>query len=430
MVGGVEMHIHSLAASLIERGHKVGLTQSQKSTPFRRYALQTDLLPPIFVCQVIVITHSRAAPGKTGPTAPRVGVRWLNGHVKVYYLPIVPIASDATLPQYLVNVPYIRNILIRERIEILHGHAALSSMALESLMIAPFIHHHDRAHQSTNGQWSSQPPPRAIRTVFTDHSLFGFDDAAGILTNKLLAGAMRNIDAVICVSHAGRENTTLRAQLDPRLVSVLPNAIVPEAFCPHPEQVDPDYITIVVMTRLVYRKGIDLLVSAAPKICEKYPQVRFIVGGDGPKMVELEQMREQHLLQDRVILLGSITPGNVPSVLSRGQIYLSTSLTEAFGISIIEAACAGLFIVSTNVGGVPEVLPQDMIEFASPNARDVVRALSIAVETVVSGTHDPWLAHQRLSQMYSWKDVTGRTERVYTKAMMRPERDLYERLSR
>ena len=55
-------------------------------------------------------------------------------------------------------------------------------------------------------------------------------------------------------------------------------------------------------------------------------------------------------------------------VLNRGQIYLSTSLTEAFGSSIIEAASTGLFIVSTKVGGVPEVLPEDMIEFARPDA--------------------------------------------------------------
>lgn len=44
---------------------------------------------------------------------------------------------------------------------------------------------------------------RTIRTVFTDHSLFEFGSAVGILTNKLLAGALRNIDAVVCVSHAG-----------------------------------------------------------------------------------------------------------------------------------------------------------------------------------------------------------------------------------
>ncbi len=84
-------------------------------------------------------------------------------------------------------------------------------------------------------------------------------------------------------------------------------------------------VTIVIISRLVYRKGIDLLVAAAPQICELYPNVRFLVGklrsissgmvrvepitgGDGPKMVELEQMREKYQLQDRVTLLGSVKP--------------------------------------------------------------------------------------------------------------------------
>lgn len=42
-----------------------------------------------------------------------------------------------------------------------------------------------------------------VRTVFTDHSLFGFGDATGILTNKLLRGALRNVEGVVCVSHTG-----------------------------------------------------------------------------------------------------------------------------------------------------------------------------------------------------------------------------------
>jgi len=45
---------------------------------------------------------------------------------------------------------------------------------------------------------------------------------------------------------------------------------------------------------------------------------------------------------------------------------MNTSLTEAFGIAILEAACAGLYVVSTRVGGVPEILPEDMISFAEP----------------------------------------------------------------
>ena len=47
---------------------------------------------------------------------------------------------------------------------------------------------------------------------------------------------------------------------------------------------------------------------------------------------------------------------------------MNTSLTESFGIAILEAACAGLYVVSTKVGGVPEILPKDLISFADPNA--------------------------------------------------------------
>lgn len=53
-------------------------------------------------------------------------------------------------------------------------------------------------------------------------------------------------------------------------------------------------------------------------------------------------------------------------MLNEGSIFLNTALTESFGIAIVEAACTGLYVVSTRVGGVPEVLPEDMISFAMP----------------------------------------------------------------
>lgn len=54
---------------------------------------------------------------------------------------------------------------------------------------------------------------------------------------------------------------------------------------------------------------------------------------------------------------------------------MNTSLTESFGIAILEAACAGLYVVSTRVGGVPEILPQDMISFAEPDEDGMCRLI-------------------------------------------------------
>lgn len=124
--------------------------------------------------KVIVITH--------GHKPDRVGIRWFSPRLKVYYIPFIPIASSATLPNFFTSLPYLRTILLREHIQLVHAHASLSSMGHESILHAHLM---------------------GIRTIFTDHSLFGFADAASILTNKLLAATLKNADAVICVSHTG-----------------------------------------------------------------------------------------------------------------------------------------------------------------------------------------------------------------------------------
>jgi len=369
-VGGVEGHIHMASNELLKRGHKV-----------------------------IVVTHAYP-PNRTG-------VRWLPGGLKVYYVPYAVLARQDTLPNFFSLLPLLRQIFIRERIELVHAHQALSSMAHEGIL-----------HARTMG----------IRAVFTDHSLFGFADAASIMTNKLLKFVLSDIEHVICVSHTGKENTVLRAALDPSKVSVIPNAIVAADFTPDTAAPQPGKITIVVLSRLMYRKGIDLLIAAIPRLCAQHTDIHFLIGGDGTKRVDLEQMREKYLLHDRVDLVGGIRPSDARAHLVRGHLYLNTSLTEAFGTGIIEAASAGLFVVSTRVGGVPEVLPSHLIELAEPDEDDVVRAVNRALTFFRSGAHSPQAAHDAVAKFYSWLDVAERVERVYFQAMQETMPDAWDRL--
>ncbi len=112
-----------------------------------------------------------------------------------------------------------------------------------------------------------------------------------------------------------KENTVLRASLDPRIVSVIPNAVDANSFSPDPSKRDPSKITVVIMSRLVYRKGVDLLVEIIPEMCKRYPNVHFIVGGDGPKRLDLEEMREKYQLHDRVEMLGEVKNSEVRNVI-------------------------------------------------------------------------------------------------------------------
>ena len=223
--------------------------------------------------------------------------------------------------------------------------------------------------------------------MYTDHSLFGFADAASIHINQVMRFILSDVDHAICVSNTCRENLALRARLHPSLLSTIPNAVDPDKFRPDPvqqhcrqsERKESSRINIVIVSRLVYRKGIDLVANVIPVVCARYPRVHFIVGGDGNKKLLLEEMREKYQLHDRVELLGSVPHAHVRDVLVRGHIFLNCSLTESFCIAILEAASCGLFVVSTCVGGVPEVLPPSMIKFAEPSAEALIAAIAAAL---------------------------------------------------
>ncbi|XP_010252712.1 PREDICTED: phosphatidylinositol N-acetylglucosaminyltransferase subunit A [Nelumbo nucifera] len=367
--GGVENHIYYLSQCLLKLGHKV-----------------------------VVMTHAYGN---------RSGVRYMTGGLKVYYIPWRPFLMQNTLPTFYGTLPILRTILIRERISLVHGHQAFSTLCHEALM-----------HARTMG----------YKVVFTDHSLYGFADVGSIHMNKVLQFTLADVNQAICVSHTSKENTVLRSGLPPEKVFVIPNAVDTAMFKPAQTRLSCDEIVIVVISRLVYRKGADLLVEVIPEVCRFYPNVRFIIGGDGPKRVRIEEMREKNSLQDRVEMLGAVPHAQVRSVLISGHIFLNSSLTEAFCIAILEAASCGLLTVSTRVGGVPEVLPDDMIVLAEPRPSDMVKAIKKAIHILPK--IDPQVMHLRMKSLYSWHDVARRTEVVYDRALRCPTEDLLERLSR
>uniref|UniRef100_A0A8D0GRM1 Phosphatidylinositol N-acetylglucosaminyltransferase subunit A n=1 Tax=Sphenodon punctatus TaxID=8508 RepID=A0A8D0GRM1_SPHPU len=354
-MGGVESHIYQLSQCLIERGHKV-----------------------------IIVTHSYGN---------RKGIRYLSGGLKVYYLPLKVMYNQSTATTLFHSLPLLRYIFVRERVTIIHSHSSFSAMAHDALF-----------HAKTMG----------LRTIFTDHSLFGFADVSSVLTNKLLTVSLCDTNHIICVSYTSKENTVLRAALNPEIVSVIPNAVDPTDFTPDPSKRDDDMITVVVVSRLVYRKGIDLLSGIIPELCQKYPDLHFLVGGEGPKRIVLEEVRERYQLHDRVRLLGALEHQDVRNVLVQGHVFLNTSLTEAFCMAIVEAASCGLQVVSTKVGGIPEVLPENLIILCEPSVKSLCDGLEKAIIQLRSGRlPPPEIIHNQVKTFYTWRNVAERTEKVY-----------------
>eukprot|EP00878_Enallax_costatus_P023197 GHUV01024662.1.p1 GENE.GHUV01024662.1~~GHUV01024662.1.p1 ORF type:complete len:223 (+),score=76.63 GHUV01024662.1:670-1338(+) len=126
-------------------------------------------------------------------------------------------------------------------------------------------------------------------------------------------------------------------------------------------------------------------------------------------------MMAQEDLSSRVKLAGAIPHEKARDFLLQGHIFVNASLTEAFCMAIVEAASAGLLVVSTRVGGVPEVLPPDVMLLAEPSPEDLLDALQEALLKVPN--LDPIQQHNRVQAMYNWPDVAERTTAVYNKVL-------------
>lgn len=287
---------------------------------------------------------------------------------------------------------------------------------------------------------------------------------------------MSMINHAICVSHIGKENTVLRARVAKHRVSVIPNAVDTVLFTPDPSQRPGNgIINIMVASRLVYRKGTDLLVGLIPRF-KNMPNVRFVIIGEGPKRDLLEEIREKTHMQDRVEILGAVQHAKVRDILVRGHIFVNTSLTEAYCMAIVEAASCGLQVVSTNVGGIPEVLPNNLILLTEPTVDDLYSALLVAIErhrnsAIPSPSEDilpqtevnsrckqsrttrndadtssitdtdpaagdcntieqpvlcPYRCNEIVETLYNWEDVAHRTVKVYERVLEEPAFTLSE----
>jgi len=100
--------------------------------------------------------------------------------MKVYHFPHMPVVQgDVAFLSFFNSLPLIRQILIREHIDIVHGHQSTSILQHVVMLAAKSY---------------------GIKTVFTEHSLFGYNDFHGIHLNKIIKWSFRDLDAAVCVS--------------------------------------------------------------------------------------------------------------------------------------------------------------------------------------------------------------------------------------
>lgn len=138
----------------------------------------------------------------------------------------------------------------------------------------------------------------------------------------------------------------------------------------------PETKVILGVGTLHERKGFKYLIGAYAKIHKDFSNSRLVIVGEGPERNSLENLIKNLSLSDKVFLIGQ--RDDVPDLMQSANLMVLPSLKEAFGLVLIEAMHAGLPIIASQVGGIPEIIMDQkngiLIEPANKNS--LVKALN------------------------------------------------------
>jgi len=196
-------------------------------------------------------------------------------------------------------------------------------------------------------------------------------------------------DHVIVVSNAGKEVLKNMEGVKEEKITVIYNGTSIDKFRPYNikqrrqirENLKIEEKIILSYTgRLRPEKGHQYLLEAIFEIKDQYTNIVLLLIGDGVLRSDLEALTRQLNIENKVRFLGDRK--DIPELLSATDIYVHPSVVEGFGISIIEAMAAGLPVIATNVGGIPEIITngENGILVPPENPQALAEAISDLIE--------------------------------------------------
>jgi glycosyltransferase involved in cell wall biosynthesis len=169
---------------------------------------------------------------------------------------------------------------------------------------------------------------------------------------------------------------------------------------------------LVTASRLVLKNGTDDIIKALSGMPDSF---RILVIGDGEDRQMLETLVTDLNLQSRVVFLGQKSHAELPALIQSADIFIRPSLSEGLGNSFLEAMSAGLPIIGTPVGGIPDFLVDgETGVFCQPrNPESIANAARRIQEE--PGLREKLIRQgaELVSEQYDWEGIAGRMNNMF-----------------
>lgn len=180
-------------------------------------------------------------------------------------------------------------------------------------------------------------------------------------------------------------------------------------------------LELLTVARLVEVKGVEYGLRCVSRVAAEFPQLRYTIVGEGPLMADLQRLCGDLGLQKRVRFTGSMDHREVRDLYQQADVFLLPSVVagdgaeEAQGLALLEAQAAGVPVISSPVGGIPDsvadgesgfLVPQRDVEAMAARLRELLAQPDLRTQmgragrTLVARHFDLGVQATRLAELY------------------------------
>ena len=179
----------------------------------------------------------------------------------------------------------------------------------------------------------------------------------------------------------------------------------------------PQDKVLITTSRLVPKNSVDILIKAVAVVKMSEPNIKCLILGIGKDEEILKSLMRELQLEKEIMFLGNVAHKNMAKYLKTSDVFVRASRSEGLGNSFIEAMAAGLPIIGTNVGGIP-----DFLRDGESGLFTKVEDEKDLAEKILLLLHDESLRQKLIRQGrdlairdYSWDEVARRMAVIFTK---------------
>ena len=181
-------------------------------------------------------------------------------------------------------------------------------------------------------------------------------------------------------------------------------------------------VVVGTVAQICHRKGIDIILQTAKALLPKYKELVFLIIGPAAKNEasyadEMMSISREQVFDGRVRFLGS--RDDVPELLKSMDIFFLPTRAEPFGIVFVEALAAGIPVVASRVGGVPEiVISNDIGLLVDPDdVNTCVAAIATLLERSDKGKELGLKGQQSIHARFDAGVIRSRIAQIYADAL-------------